>query len=101
MIVIMSSYKVLEERIEDFKKISHEMAKESLDTEDGVLRLDVLQGDGDPGRFVFMEVYKSEAARKKHLETPQFISWRRAVPEWFSQGSTSIQYLPVHIDLLG
>ncbi|MBW0434020.1 antibiotic biosynthesis monooxygenase [Leptospira yasudae] len=101
MIVILSSYKVLEEKVEEFKKISHEMAKESLDTEEGVLRLDVLQADGDPGRFVLMEVYKSEAARKKHLETPQFISWRRAVPEWFSQGSTSIQYNPVHIDLLG
>ncbi|RHX85680.1 putative quinol monooxygenase [Leptospira stimsonii] len=101
MIVIASSYKIFEERIEEFKKVSQEMAKESLETEDGVLRLDVLQADGDPGKFLFMEVYKSEAARKAHLETPQFISWRRAVPEWLSQGSTSIQYLPVHINLPG
>ncbi|AVQ12117.1 Antibiotic biosynthesis monooxygenase [Leptospira santarosai] len=101
MIVVVSSYKVLDEKIEEFKKISYEMAKESVDTEEGILRLDVLQGDGDPGRFLFMEVYKNETARKKHLETPQFISWRRAVPEWFSQGSTSIQYLPVHIDSPG
>ncbi|MDV6234759.1 putative quinol monooxygenase [Leptospira ellisii] len=99
MIVIVSSYKVLEEKIEEFKRVSAEMAKESLETEEGVLRLDVLQGDGDAARFLFIEAYKSEAARKKHLETPQFVSWRRAVPEWFSQGSTSIQYLPIQTDL--
>ncbi|EMN55004.1 antibiotic biosynthesis monooxygenase [Leptospira interrogans serovar Autumnalis str. LP101] len=98
MIVVVSSYKVLEEKIEEFKKASQEMAKESTESEEGVLRLDVLQGDGDPGRFLFMEIYKNETARKQHLESPQFISWRRAVPEWFSQGSTSIQYIPVHID---
>ncbi|MGQ2870189.1 putative quinol monooxygenase, partial [Leptospira santarosai] len=67
MIVVVSSYKVLDEKIEEFKKISYEMAKESVDTEEGILRLDVLQCDGDPGKFLFMEVYKNETARKKHL----------------------------------
>lgn len=47
MIVVVSSYKVLEEKIEEFKKASQEMAKESTESEEGVLRLDVLQGDGD------------------------------------------------------
>lgn len=94
MIVTVSSYKILPEKIDEFRQISTELASESL-KETGVYRFDFLQNDGDDGRFLLIEAYESESSRKAHLETPHFLNWRRAVPEMFSQGTTTVPYKPV------
>ncbi|EMJ97949.1 putative quinol monooxygenase [Leptospira sp. WS58.C1] len=94
MIVTVSSYKILPERIQEFLEISSELSRESL-KENGVLRFDLLQNDGDEGRFLIIEAYESESKRKSHLETPHFVNWRRTVPEMFSQGTTTVYYKPL------
>ncbi|PJZ66132.1 antibiotic biosynthesis monooxygenase [Leptospira wolffii] len=94
MIVTVSSYKILSEKIQEFLEISSELSRESL-KEKGVLRFDLLQNDGDDGRFLIIEAYESEAIRKAHLDTPHFVNWRRTVPEMFSQGTTTVHYKPV------
>ncbi|MFB5650032.1 putative quinol monooxygenase [Leptospira wolffii] len=94
MIVTVSSYKILSEKIHEFLEISSELSRESL-KEKGVLRFDLLQNDGDDGRFLIIEAYESESIRKAHLDTPHFVNWRRTVPEMFSQGTTTVHYKPV------
>jgi autoinducer 2-degrading protein len=44
----------------------------SLRDEPGCLRFDVLQDTEDPNKFFYYEVYKDEAARMAHRETPHF-----------------------------
>ncbi|WP_010570412.1 putative quinol monooxygenase [Leptospira broomii] len=95
MIVTVSSYKILPEKIQEFLQISSDLAKESI-KENGVYRFDFLQNDGDEGRFLLIEAYETEGFRKSHLETPHFLNWRRTVPDMFSQGTTTVHYKPVY-----
>ncbi len=94
MVVTVSSYKILPEKVQEFLEISSELSKQSL-KEKGVLRFDLLQNDGDDGRIMIIEAYESESFRKAHLETPHFVNWRRTVPEMFSQGTTTVHYKPI------
>lgn len=94
MIVTVSSYKILPEKTTEFLEITRELSQASLQ-ENGVLRFDLLQNDGDEGRFLLIEAYASEAIRKAHLDTPHFVNWRRTVPEMFSQGTTTVHYKPI------
>ncbi|PJZ69059.1 antibiotic biosynthesis monooxygenase [Leptospira perolatii] len=95
MVVTVSSYKILRDKIESFKSATYDLASQSL-KDKGVLRFDVLQNDGDEGRFLVLEAYQSESFRKAHLDTPHYVSWRREVPEFFEQGTTTVFYSPVH-----
>ncbi|TGJ99792.1 antibiotic biosynthesis monooxygenase [Leptospira semungkisensis] len=94
MVITVSSYKILPEKIQEFLEISSELSRASL-KENGILRFDLLQNDGDDGRFLLIEAYESESIRKAHLDTPHFVNWRRTVPEMFSQGTTTVYYKPV------
>ncbi|EPG74717.1 antibiotic biosynthesis monooxygenase [Leptospira fainei serovar Hurstbridge str. BUT 6] len=95
MIVTVSSYKILPEKIQEFLQISSDLAKKSM-KENGVYRFDFLQNDGDDGRFLLIEAYETESLRKSHLETPHFLNWRRTVPEMLSQGTTTVYYKPIY-----
>ena len=43
--------------------------------EPGCLRFDILRDNDDPCKFFFCEVYRDEAARLSHRDTPQFGMW--------------------------
>ncbi len=43
------------------------------------VRFDVLQRNDDPNRFVFYEVYQSEAGFTAHQQTAHYSKWKEAV----------------------
>ena len=47
----------------------------SVRDEPGCLRFDILRDNDDPCKFFFCEVYRDEAARLSHRDTPQFGMW--------------------------
>ena len=55
-----------------FLEAIKEDASHSEHDEPACLRFDVLQDTEDPNRFFYYEVYRDEAARQAHRETPHF-----------------------------
>jgi len=43
------------------------------------VRFDVLQRNDDPNRFVFYEVYQSEAGFTAHQQTEHYLKWKETV----------------------
>ncbi len=43
------------------------------------VRFDVLQRNDDPNRFVFYEVYQSEAGFSAHQQTAHYLQWKETV----------------------
>ena len=68
-----------EKRAEFIGVITHD-AVHSENDEPGCLRFDVLNDLEDPNKFYFYEVYKDEAARLAHRETPHFKEFFAALP---------------------
>lgn len=68
------------EFVEDFKTISAENARNSVQ-EPGIARFDVIQQQDDPTRFVLVEVYRTPDDPAKHKETAHYAAWAQAVAE--------------------
>ena len=62
------------------KAIEHDALGSERD-EPGCLRFNVLQDQKDANVYYFYEVYKDEAARLAHRETPHFKEFFAALPE--------------------
>ena len=62
--------------------IKHD-AEHSESDEPGCLRFDVLQDLNEPRKYYFYEVYKDEAARLAHRETPHFKEFAAQIPDLF------------------
>ena len=64
MLIVHVHVSVKPEAVEAFRRASIENSRKSLD-EPGIARFDVLQEEGNPARFVLVEVYRTpEAARR-------------------------------------
>jgi autoinducer 2-degrading protein len=72
MEIILVEVKVKAERVDEFKKLIAYDQEHSEGDEPGCLRFDVLQDTEDELTFFYYEVYKDEAARMAHRETPHF-----------------------------
>ena len=57
-------------------------AKQSVSTESGCYRFDVLQDEKDPNTVYFFEVYRDRAAFEAHTQTPHIAKWRDTVKDW-------------------
>jgi autoinducer 2-degrading protein len=55
-----------------FLEVIRDDATHSEADEPGCLRFDVLQDAEDPDKFYYYEVYRDEAARLAHRETPHY-----------------------------
>lgn len=53
--------------------------------EPGCLRFDILQVRGEPGSFLLVEAWDSDADAAKHKETDHYRTWRAAVEEWMAE----------------
>jgi len=72
MEIILVEVDVKPDQVAAFKElIAYDQAHSEGD-EPGCLRFDVLQDTEDPNKFFYYEVYKDEAARMAHRETPHF-----------------------------
>ena len=72
MDILIVEVNVKPERINDFLTLIQYDAEHSENDEPGCLRFDVLRDSEDPNKFFYYEVYRDEAARMAHRETPHF-----------------------------
>ena len=78
MYIVHVFVRVKEEYVEEFKTLTIENAKESLN-EPGITRFDIVQQHDDPTRFILVEVYRSYEDPAKHKTTDHYTRWRDAV----------------------
>jgi autoinducer 2-degrading protein len=72
MEIILVEVNVKPERRDEFLSLIQYDAEHSEGDEPGCLRFDVLQDTEDSNKFFYYEVYRDEAARMAHRETPHF-----------------------------
>jgi len=75
MYIVHVHIHVKSEFIENFKAVSIENARNSLQ-ESGITRFDVIQQMDDPTRFELIEIYRTPADPAKHKETAHYNKWR-------------------------
>ena len=79
MMILLVEVKVKPESLDDFLKLIKDDAVHSEGDEPGCLRFDVLRDTEDPTHFFYYEVYRDEAARLAHRETPHFTHYAQNV----------------------
>ena len=84
MEIILVEVNVKPERLDEFLELIKYDAEHSENDEPDCLRFDVLRDTQDPHRFFYYEVYKDEAARMAHRETPHFKHYAEKSPDMFS-----------------
>jgi (4S)-4-hydroxy-5-phosphonooxypentane-2,3-dione isomerase len=89
--ILLVHIQVKPESIEDFKQITLENARNSVQ-EAGIARFDVLQQNDDPTRFVLVEVYRDEDAPAKHKETAHYLAWRDRAVDMMAEPRYGIKY---------
>lgn len=77
MVCMLIEVRVKPEALDEFLDVITYDAVHSEADEPGCLRFDVLRDNDDPLKFYFYEVYRDEAARLAHRETPHFTKWAR------------------------
>ena len=83
---------------DDFIKAVRENAEKSRQ-EPGVLRFDVVQQQGDPMRFILIEIYKTEEDAGRHKETEHYLKWRDTVADWMAEPRKPIKLNEISTDL--
>jgi quinol monooxygenase YgiN len=91
MLVVHVHVHVKPECVESFRDATTENARQSL-AEPGVARFDVSQQQGDPTRFVLVEVYRTDDAPAKHKETAHYRKWRDSVEPMMAEPRMSVKY---------
>ena len=91
MLVVHVHVHVRPECVEAFKQATLTNARSSL-KEPGVARFDVVQQQGDPTRFVLVEVYRDAAAATAHKETKHYPVWRDAVAPMMAEPRRSVKF---------
>jgi quinol monooxygenase YgiN len=91
MLIVHVHVRVKAERIEAFKQITLENARESV-KESGIARFDVVQQADDPTQFVLVEVYRTADAPAKHKETAHYAKWRDTVAPMMAEPRSSVKY---------
>lgn len=91
MLVVHVHVHVKPDRIEEFKRVSMENARQSV-REPGIAAFDVVQQQDDPARFVLVEAYRTPAAPAAHKETAHYKAWRDAVETMMAEPRHSVKY---------
>ena len=91
MQIVLVSVHVKPDKIEDFKRISMENARNSVQ-EPGIARFDVIQQADDPTRFMLVEVYRTAEATARHKETAHYAAWRDAAADMMAEPRSSVKY---------
>ncbi len=91
MQIVLVHVHVKAECIEEFKTISMENARNSVQ-EPGIARFDVIQQVDDPTRFVLVEVYRDAEAPARHKETAHYLAWRDRAMDMMAEPRYGIKY---------
>ena len=78
MLVLIVHAQVKPEFVEAFREAIVENAQHSIN-EPGVARFDILQQQGDPTHFVFVEAYRTQQAVEAHRKSAHYLKWIDAV----------------------
>jgi (4S)-4-hydroxy-5-phosphonooxypentane-2,3-dione isomerase len=91
MLIVQVNVRVKPECVDAFRAATVENARQSV-REPGIARFDVLQQEGDPTRFVLIEVYRSADAPSRHKETNHYQVWRDAVAPMMAEPRGSVKF---------
>jgi len=91
MLIVHVHVHVKEDKVEEFKKISIENAKNSLG-EPGIARFDVIQRNDNKSKFILVEVYKNPEATAKHKETDHYKKWKNAAANMMVEPRFSVKF---------
>lgn len=97
MLIVQVHVHVLAEHIDAFRAATLANARASVQ-EPGVARFDVLQQEGDPTRFVLVEVYRTPEAPAQHKETAHYLLWRDTVAPMMASPRSGVRYANVFPD---
>ena len=100
MLIVHVFVHVKQEFVQAFRAASVENARNSVQ-EPGIARFDVVQQQGDPTRFVLVEVYRNADAPAAHKATAHYKTWRDAVEPMMAEPRASIKYENVFPDEAG
>ncbi len=87
MHIVHVSIHVKPDQLEEFKRITIDNARNSLE-EPGVARFDFVQEAEDRTRFVLVEVYRTTEAVTAHKATAHYNRWREAVEPLLAEPRT-------------
>ena len=85
MVILIVEVHVKPERLTEFLEVIKHDGVHSEQDEPGCLRFDVLQDTENENRFFYYEVYKDEAARLAHRETPHFKEYAEKSADMFDR----------------
>jgi (4S)-4-hydroxy-5-phosphonooxypentane-2,3-dione isomerase len=91
MLIVHVHVRVKPEQIEAFREATIQNARSSV-LEAGIARFDIIQQLDDPSRFVFVEIYRDEAAAKSHKETAHYAIWRDTVASMMAEPRASVKF---------
>ncbi len=91
MLIVLVFIHVKADKVEEFKEITLDNARNSLQ-EPGFLRFDVIQQQSDPTRFVLCEAYRDPDVPVRHKETDHYNRWRETVTDMMAEPRYSIKY---------
>ena len=64
--------------------------------EPGNVRFDVSQGEEDPTRFLFYEVYREKAGFLAHQQTEHYLRWKNAVADWMREPRVGVKHKAIY-----
>lgn len=91
MVIVHVYVYVKAEDVHAFREATLENARKSVQ-EPGIARFDVIQQQGDPERFILVEVYRSEADIARHKETQHYKVWRESVAEMMAEPRRGVRF---------
>ncbi len=97
MLIVHVFVNVKPEQVEAFRAATLENARNSVQ-EPGIARIDVLQEQDEPTRFVLVEIYRTSEDPGKHKETAHYQKWRDTVADMMAEPRTSVKYTNVFPD---
>ena len=100
MLIVHVDVHVKPESVEDFRQVTIENARSSVQ-EPGIARFDVVQQQDDATRFVLIEVYRTPEAATAHKETAHYARWRDVVEPMMAEARQSTRYNAVFPDAQG
>jgi quinol monooxygenase YgiN len=98
MLIVHVFVHVTPESVDAFRAATIENARHS-DKEPGVVRVDVIQQDDDPTRFVLVEIYRTNDDPARHKETAHYAVWRDKVAPMMAEPRTSVKYREIFPEL--
>jgi (4S)-4-hydroxy-5-phosphonooxypentane-2,3-dione isomerase len=91
MLIVHIQIHVKPQFVGAFLEASKENARNSVQ-EPGIARFDIVQNTADPTRFVFVEVYRDEAATAAHRSTAHYAKWRDTVAEMMEEPRSRVEF---------